>query len=451
MAAVALPPDRRVWADPGACSVLCQLILDDRRSSSGAPGSPAGGRRRPRLPPTLYSEHVAQYLRFEAVLPDMLYAFGGRNRRSGPVADVEMLDTWHGVWVTCPPMPRRRAGSSAAALPSGRILLAGGYNEHGIVAGLLKSCDVYDPVAEAWHEDGAAPLGRARWGHGCAALSDRVYVVGGCSLQTDALPQEAFMETLRSCEVYDATADKWRPCGSLQVARSGSRVVAMGEQYLAAVGGCDDVFGRAATQASIEIYDVAAGAWSVLENHMAIPRTSAAVAAIDGWSFVVAGGAPSQASVEVCRVPLPGRGPPGAPPAEEPRDGAEEFLDRCISDMPEGRMGCQAAVVRLPCRTCADADSCGVADHRKLASIPAGVDRRCLVIVGGERCGMAGGSLALARVSQLSSVVAYDLDEWRWCDKSTVPCMSHPRTTMALCTGLGAVAPARAPLTPRPG
>lgn len=435
MAAVALPPGRRVWADPGACSALCQLILDDRSS----PGAPPGGWRRPRLPPTLYSEHVAPYLRFEAALPDMLYAFGGRNRRSGPVADVEMLDTWHGVWVPCPPMPRRRAGSSAAALPSGRILLVGGYNEHGIVAGLLSTCDVYDPIAEAWQEDGAAPLGRARWGHGCAALGDRVYVVGGCSLQAHALPQEAFMETLRSCEVYDAKADRWQPCGPLQVARSGSRVVAMGDKYLAAVGGCDDVFGRAATQASIEIYDVAAGAWSVLESHLAIPRTSAAVAAIDGRSLVVAGGAPSQASVEVCRVPLPSRRPAGAPDARALADEPEELLDRCIADMPEGRMGCQAAVVRLPCRTGTEADSCGEGD------------RRCMVIVGGERCDVEGGSLALSRVSQLSSVVAYDLDEWAWCDKSTVPCMNHPRTTMALCTGLGAVAPARAPLTPRPG
>lgn len=446
MAAAALPPDRRVWADPGACSALCQLILDDRRS----PGATPGGRRRPRLPPTLYSEHVAPYLRFEAALPDMLYAFGGRNRSSGPVADVEMLDTWHGVWVPCPPMPRRRAGSSAAALPSGRILLVGGYNEHGIVAGLLKSCDVYDPIAEEWQEDGAAPLGRARWGHGCAALRDRVYVVGGCSLQADALPQEAFMETLRSCEAYDATADRWHPCGPLQVARSGSRVVAMGDQYLAAVGGCDDVFGRAATQASIEIYDVAAGAWSVLESHLAIPRTSAAVAAIDGRCLVVAGGAPSQASVEVCRVPLPSCGAAGAAsPARARAEEAEEPLDWCIADMPEGRMGCQAAVVRLPCRTCAAAGPCGEADQRVSAGIPAGVDRRCMVIVGGERCDMAAGSLALSRVSQLSSVVAYDLDEWAWCDASAVPCMSHPRTTMALCTGLGAVAPARAPRTPR--
>merc|ERR1719454_903394 len=81
------------------------------------------------LPPALYSEHVAPFLRFESPLPNMLYAIGGRNRRKGPVDTVEMFETWHGRWVQCPPMPRRRAGSAAASLPDGRLLVIGGYDE----------------------------------------------------------------------------------------------------------------------------------------------------------------------------------------------------------------------------------------------------------------------------------------------------------------------------------
>jgi len=374
-------------------------------------------------PPALYCEHVAPFLRFEAPLPNMLYAFGGRNRRRGPVDTVEMLDTWHGSWVPCPPMPTRRAGSAAAALPDGRIIVVGGYNERGIVDGLLDSCDVYNPFQECWEKGGAAPLRRARWGHGCASLGGRIYAIGGCSLQIDARPQEAFMETLRSCEAYDPSRDVWEPCSPLHVPRSGARVIVLGDQHLAAVGGCDDVFGRAETQATIEVYSAATRAWALLRTHLEIPRTSAAVAAIDGHCFFVAGGAPSQASVEVCRVPLPSDG-------ETPEEvkGCEGQQDMVVADMPEGRMGCHAAVVRLPLQ------------HGSASLLS---DRRCILIVGGERCDEVGGFQQLPRMRQLSSVAAYDLDARAWCENTAVPHMAVPRTTMALCGGIGRVCTAR--------
>merc|ERR1719437_13014 len=135
-----------------------------------------------------------------------------------------------------------------------------------------------------------APLSRARWGHACATLRGKVYVVGGCSLQLGAQPREAFMETLRSCEVYDPVENKWSCAAPLQIARSGSRVVALaGDRYLAAIGGCDDVFGRAETQPTVELYDVLSGQWSLLSRRLAQPRTTAAVAPVGRHSLLVFG------------------------------------------------------------------------------------------------------------------------------------------------------------------
>lgn len=425
------------WTESGACSALCQLILDDR----------VGGclhRRRPALPPALYREHVAPFLRFEAPLPNMLYAFGGRNRPRGPVDTVEMLDTWHGTWVPCERMPHRRAGSAAAPLPDGRLIVVGGYNERGIVEGLLASCDVYDPFRECWEEDGAAPLVRARWGHGCALLRGQVYAVGGCSLQPGARPREAHMETLRSCEVYCSEKDKWEPCSPLNVPRSGSRAVNLGERYLAAVGGCDDVFGRAETQATVELYDPVAGCWSLLSTRLAVPRTSAAVVALDSDRFFVAGGAPSQASVEVCRVALPdaaralpaeARGPMAVALPEADSDVAplvdaarvaQAEEEAKLEDLPEGRMGCQAVMVPL---------CCGDGARRS--------ERQCILVVGGERSEEAGEMQSLPRVRQLASVAAYDVATGSWLEDDKVVSMGVPRTTMALCTGLGRVSVAR--------
>merc|ERR1719337_665403 len=114
------------------------------------------------------------------------------------------------------------------------------------------------------------------------------------------------METLKCCEVYHPGVNRWSPCAPLQIARSGSRVVALeGDRYLAAVGGCDDVFGRAETQPTVELYDLQADCWSLLSTRLANARTTAAVAAIDDRHLAVVGGAPSLASAEIYRVSLP--------------------------------------------------------------------------------------------------------------------------------------------------
>eukprot|EP00747_Dinoflagellata_sp_TGD_P209644 gnl/TRDRNA2_/TRDRNA2_83025_c0_seq1.p1 gnl/TRDRNA2_/TRDRNA2_83025_c0~~gnl/TRDRNA2_/TRDRNA2_83025_c0_seq1.p1 ORF type:complete len:515 (-),score=97.38 gnl/TRDRNA2_/TRDRNA2_83025_c0_seq1:48-1472(-) len=422
-----------VWTEPNACWALCQLILDDRcvRSTccGGASDSQGGAEssrpRRRALPPALYGEHVAPFLRFDAPQPNMLYAIGGRNQKHGSLSVVEMFDTWHGKWTPCPPMPTRRAGSAAALLPDHRILVVGGYNEKGIVEGLLASCDVYDPFQRCWEQAGSVPpLARARWGHGCATLVGRVYAVGGCSLQqgVHVPPREVFMETLRCCELYLPEENRWRPCAPLQVARSGSRVVALGDRYLAAVGGCDDVFGRAETQPTVELYDLQADCWSLLTTRLANARTTAAVAAIDDRHLAVVGGAPSLASAEIYRVSLPKDSE--STQAQEDEKIELEALP-AVADMAEGRMGCQAAVVELP----APGDSYPM------------TTQRCVVVVGGERCTESTGEGSWPRVRQFNCIPVYDIDKKCWRTEKSVPSMSSARTAVALCVGIGHVGP----------
>jgi len=399
------------WVDDRSCSALCQLILDDRRGESDVAASPK--RRRRRLPPFLIADVVAPFLRFDMPQPNQLYAFGGRNQQNGPLDTVEMFDTWHGRWVACPSMPTRRAGSAAAVMPDGRIILVGGYNENGIAEGLLNSCDIYCPFTRRWQQ--AAPLARRRWGHGAVTLGSQVFVVGGCSLLPDSQPRENFMETLRCCEVYDPQSDRWSPAASLQVARSGSRVVALGSRYMAAVGGCDDVFGRAETQPTVELYDSYAGHWTLLDAQLAHPRTTAAIAAFDERSILVVGGAPSLSSAEVFSMPLPGDS------IEEQQ--TQKDRSKQITDMPEGRMGCQAAVVNLP---------------EPGSSYPL-TPRKSVVIVGGERCDENSPGDSWPQVRQFASVPAYDIEKGEWRKDAAIPSMAFPRTAVALCVGMGHV------------
>eukprot|EP00406_Dinophysis_acuminata_P019920 CAMPEP_0179345318 /NCGR_PEP_ID=MMETSP0797-20121207/71979_1 /TAXON_ID=47934 /ORGANISM="Dinophysis acuminata, Strain DAEP01" /LENGTH=404 /DNA_ID=CAMNT_0021059797 /DNA_START=15 /DNA_END=1229 /DNA_ORIENTATION=+ len=320
---------------------------------------------------------------FDAPLPNQLYAIGGRDQQQEPLETVEMFDTWHGRWVSCPGMLQRRAGCGAAPLPSGQLLVAGGYNERGIVKGLLASCEAFVPALQAWTRDCAA-LRRARWGHGCASLGGLIYAVGGCSIRTGAPLHEDFMETLRDCEVYDPEENTWSPSASLHVARAGARVVPINNRYLAAVGGCDDVFGRAETLASVEIYHPSMMRWVQLNLRLSNPRTTAAVAALDDHRIMVFGGAPSLSSAEVYKVP------------ESVGDDAEEqSAEPCsegalICSMAEGRMGCQAAVLDLP-----------------VPGKPYPVcTRRCIVVVGGEN----GDEEWDESVRQYNSVLVYDVD-----------------------------------------
>ncbi|CAE8650107.1 unnamed protein product, partial [Polarella glacialis] len=205
------------WTEEGVSSKLCWLASDDRKGNSSRSTS---------LPPALFSQMIAPFLHFDGPMPGQLYVLGGRDNAQNPLDVVEMFDAWHGRWVTCPAMTVRRAGCAAAALPDGRLLVAGGYDEKGIVGGVLGSCEVFDPASQVWSRN-CAGLRRARWGHGCAELGGLVYAVGGCALIAGSIPREELMETLRACEVYDPSADTWSPAASLNVARAGARLVAI--------------------------------------------------------------------------------------------------------------------------------------------------------------------------------------------------------------------------------
>lgn len=226
------------------------------------------------------------------------------------------------------------------------------------------------------------------------------------------------METLKCCEVYDPDEDRWTDGAPLQIARSGSRVVALGAHHLIAAGGCDDVFGRAETQPTVELYHAAAGHWALLEAKLRYPRTTAAVVPIDSRRLLIVGGAPSLSSAETYRVVLP----------EDVDALGHEALEQAkqekeIADMPDGRMGCQAAVLHLPRPDC----TFPLATHA------------CAVIVGGERCDEGGGDWP--RVRQFANVPAFDVVAGTWREDQVVPPMAAPRTAVALCVGLGHVAP----------
>lgn len=399
---------RTQWVDPGACLALHLLEREDQKRSSG--------NSRCALPPAVYDCLIAPYLHFDAPLADQLYAVGGRNEEQEALATVEMFDTWNGQWVTCPDMLTRRAGCAASVMADGRLMVVGGYDDMGIVEGLLSTCEVFDPAKQLWSRL-PVDLLRCRWGHGCATLGSKVYTVGGCSLRPGAPAQDSFMETLRSCEVYDLADGVWAESAPLNVARAGARVVTFDDRYLAAVGGCDDVFGHAEILATVELFDSQIGKWAILDNKLSTPRTTAAVAVLDDSQIMIFGGAPSLSSGEVYKMVKPTSGETSASASGEAKP--ESLQASLIGGIVEGRMGCQALTLGLP----------SPGKSYPLCSDP------CVIIVGGEN----GDEDWDGNTRHFSSVLVWDIAKKSWRPEGSFPDIPTSRTALALCLAPGRI------------
>lgn len=244
------------------------------------------------------------------------------------------------------------------------------------------------------------------------------------------------METLRGCEVYDPAQGSWGPCADLNIARAGARVVALADRYLAAVGGCDDVFGRALLLPTVELFDGRSGCWSLLDLPLSTPRTTAAVAALDDRQILIIGGAPSLSSAEVYRVPSAAVADDAQCSVGEAGEAAVSGRDQespsrqtsgrtLISDIAEGRMGCQAVAIDLP----APEGRYPLCTHR------------CIVVVGGETGDEDGDDEHWEpNIRQFSSVLVFDAEVQEWRAEDYFPAIPTPRTAMTLCVGPGRIA-----------
>ena len=150
-----------------------------------------------------------------------------------------------------------------------------------------------------------------------------------------------------------------------------------------------------------------------------MPRTTAAAAALDEDRIIVLGGAPSLSSVEIFDVPGSSKGGEAAATqlSSSTRGGYKD-----LGDMTEGRMGCQAVLMKLP------ADG----NNYPLCTRP------CVVVVGGE-IGEDDQDDEQETARQFDSVLVYDLEVGRWRSEQSFPPIPTPRTAMTLCVAPGQV------------
>jgi hypothetical protein len=105
---------------------------------------------------------------------NLVVVMAGEDCAGGQLRSVETYNPRTQKWFPSHPLVRARAGHSVTLLPSGNLLVAGGYNDED---GILDSLEEYDPLLDEAHEVGN--LGTERHGHGASLLNGLVLFVGG--------------------------------------------------------------------------------------------------------------------------------------------------------------------------------------------------------------------------------------------------------------------------------
>jgi hypothetical protein len=203
---------------------------------------------------------------------------GGLQERvagSPGLASVEVYDPVSGTWNVTGSLDTGRWGHTAALLPDGTVLVAGGRADYSGPA--LASAEIYDPVSGTWSP--APPLSVPRCFHSSTRLADDRVLVAGGRFGTGG------SEVHASAEIYDPVTGAWSPAGSLSTPREGHSATLLPDGQVLVVNGYYQTW-----LASAEVYDPVSGAW----NEIAAPLACHGVAhtatlMFDGRVLIVGG------------------------------------------------------------------------------------------------------------------------------------------------------------------
>ncbi|KAJ8268200.1 hypothetical protein COCON_G00133720 [Conger conger] len=176
-----------------------------------------------------------------------LYAIGGRNVE-GLLATIESYLPSSNSWQPRAPMELARCCHASAVLPSGDILVTGGY----INCAYSRSVVSYSPETDSWSE--CAGLATPRGWHCAAALGGKVYVAGGSQLGAGGERVDVL-----ALEVFSPESGEWGQAAPLPLGVSTAGLSTLGDHvYL--LGGWNEAEKR--YKAAVQRYDPGTDSWS---------------------------------------------------------------------------------------------------------------------------------------------------------------------------------------------
>jgi hypothetical protein len=212
------------------------------------------------------SGHTATLLRDGSVL------IAGGMRRNGDFTNTaETYDPKSNKFTPAGNMLVGRVGAAAAQLPSGRVLIVGGWF-------VTDDAEIYDPASRTFKSAGHMTERRAR--PSATLLQDGTVLVAGGEVDSDT------MATTTSAEVFDEGTGKFTRVGAMHVGRvTHTATLLKGGRVLITGGGT----GREQVTDTAEIYDPKTRSFSLAGN-MAKPRHKQTAILLDNGSVLVAGG-----------------------------------------------------------------------------------------------------------------------------------------------------------------
>jgi WD40 repeat protein len=195
----------------------------------------------------------------------------------GRLATAELYDPQSGAFSHAASMAAPRASMTATLLEDGRLLIAGGDSARNK---LQVSTELYDPVTNTFIEGGK--LNQGRFAHTATLLKNgRVLLIGGRSSNNTILT---------SAELYDPATGKFTYTGNLETVRYKHAAVLLQEGNVLVVGGSDHRDWRG-QYVSAELYHVGKGVFTrTADLNRERFKLADAVALLENGNVLVAGG-----------------------------------------------------------------------------------------------------------------------------------------------------------------
>ncbi|WP_426730769.1 Kelch repeat-containing protein [Myxococcus faecalis] len=204
----------------------------------------------------------------------------GGHGDDGSLATAVLYDPATGRWSPTGTMTTARSAHTATLLPSGKVLVTGGYSDTSGTAAPLQGAEVYDPTTGRWSP--VKDLTFKRGSHTATLLpSGKVLVAGGYSEKLD-------QGALATAELYDEATGTWTETPSFVEGRGAhtATLLPSGKVLIAAGhGGFEDRF----YLSPCELYDPATGQWSPTSGVLT-PRENATATLLPLGKVLVVGG-----------------------------------------------------------------------------------------------------------------------------------------------------------------
>ena len=162
--------------------------------------------------------------------------------------DLEIFDPATGSFTAATaPLSIARAGASATALPSGKVLIAGGADSTGTPT---DTAEVFDPATGTTAAT-TNKMGSPRSFHSATLMDDGTVLIAGGATDSSADPTA-------TADIYDPSANAFTPTGSMTMPRAAHaaaylEVLLVGQVLI--TGGVTGSSGIVSTVASVEVYD----------------------------------------------------------------------------------------------------------------------------------------------------------------------------------------------------